>query len=270
MNLPPDRAQELLKDVRVWFDDFVGDIIDANAQGAKPLGMKLDHTLRVLEETELLCPTIEGTESIGIFGMINALVHDIGRFEQYVKYGTFADHKSCNHAELSVDIITRDLLPRYDPDIKDHLLHLTITPVALHNRVTIPDEMKADSLLLTRLLRDADKIDILRTVLSVIEGKADVPAEDIFLGLSGGNEISDRIYDSVMEGQPVKYSDMRYRNDFIVLQLGWAFDIHFNAALKRICDTGLLEGLSNHLPQGGKRKRLENRIFKYIEERLNR
>ena len=40
-----------------------------------------------------------------ILAQTMALLHDIGRFEQYAKYRTFVDKDSVNHAELSVKVI---------------------------------------------------------------------------------------------------------------------------------------------------------------------
>ena len=37
-----------------------------------------------------------------------ALLHDVGRFEQYKRYGTFNDRKSVNHAALGVEIMKKN------------------------------------------------------------------------------------------------------------------------------------------------------------------
>ncbi len=51
---------------------------------------------------------------------VMALFHDIGRFEQYACYHTFADRHSVNHTELGVEVLQREnLLDLLDATAQD-------------------------------------------------------------------------------------------------------------------------------------------------------
>ena len=66
---------------------------------------KVAHTFRVAENAEQIalhtsCPELAD------FAWFLGLLHDIGRFEQIRRYGTFADGQSVDHAELGADILS--------------------------------------------------------------------------------------------------------------------------------------------------------------------
>ena len=123
--------------------------------------LKIDHTYRVAA----LCGRIARAQGLDAPGLdlawLCGLLHDVGRFEQLRRYGTFNDAASIDHAACSVQVLfdeghIRDYLP--DPD-QDALLR---TAVACHSAYRLPGGLDARTLLYCNILRDADKIDILR------------------------------------------------------------------------------------------------------------
>ena len=74
--------------VRETFREYT-DAYDATDEKIK---LKIDHTYRVAE----LCERIAKAEQ---------MVHDVGRFEQLRRYGTFSDADSIDHAALGADIL---------------------------------------------------------------------------------------------------------------------------------------------------------------------
>ena len=134
--------------------------------------LKIDHTYRVAA----LCGRIaraQGLDAPDIdLAWLCGLLHDVGRFEQLRRYGTFNDAASIDHAACSVQVLfdeghIRDYLP--DPD-QDALLR---TAVACHSAYRLPGGLDARTLLYCSILRDADKIDILRV-------NVETPLEEIY------------------------------------------------------------------------------------------
>lgn len=135
--------------------------------------LKIDHTYRVAG----LCDRIG--RSIGLSGeeldlaWMCGLLHDIGRFEQIRRYHTFSDADSVDHAQLSCEILfgeeghIRSFLPE---NRWDKLLQ---TAVRWHSAYRIPEGLDEKTQMYCNLLRDADKIDILRVNL-------DTPMEEIY------------------------------------------------------------------------------------------
>ena len=134
--------------------------------------LKIDHTYRVAA----LCGRIARAQGLDVPGIelawLCGLLHDVGRFEQLRRYGTFNDAASIDHAACSVQVLfdeghIRDYLP--DPD-QDALLR---TAVACHSAYRLPGGLDARTLLYCNILRDADKIDILRV-------NVETPLEEIY------------------------------------------------------------------------------------------
>ena len=132
-----------------------------NAEDEK-VRLKIEHTYRVAD----LCGEIAGwlmlpKEDIDLAWLIGIL-HDIGRFEQLRRYGTFHDAQSIDHAACGAEILfaegkIRDFVR---DDSQDSLLK---TAVASHNAYRIPEGLPARTEQFCHIIRDADKIDILYT-----------------------------------------------------------------------------------------------------------
>ena len=115
------------------------------------------------------------------------MLHDIGRFEQVRLYHTFNDGKSVNHAEIGVKILFEDGLIRefiedkqYDEIIKIAILN--------HNRQAIETGLTERQLLHSKIIRDADKIDIYYS-LTIYSKEAVWESKDL-----SNDIISDEIY----------------------------------------------------------------------------
>ncbi len=64
--------------------------------------LKIEHTYRVAEISSRIGASIGADAD---FAWLLGLLHDIGRFEQVRKFGTFKDAVSVDHAELGADIL---------------------------------------------------------------------------------------------------------------------------------------------------------------------
>lgn len=205
--------------------------------------MKKDHTLRVCDEINCLGESINLDNGLKYLADICALFHDIGRFEQYRNYGTFSDIKSENHAALGVRILKEEGVLDYLDEKKRSLILRTIS---YHNRAELPQNETADCLLLTKLLRDADKIDIWRVITDHYSHKTQQPNRAIELELPDTEEVSENVMDVIRSRRIVKNEKLRTLNDLKILQTGWVFDLNFTHTYKivrkrkymeKLCDT---------------------------------
>ena len=124
------------------------------------IALKVAHIERVsiiakniAESLKLSKEDIELAELIG-------LLHDIGRFEQVKRYNTFVDAKSINHAKLGVDILFKEgLIRKFIEDEKyDKIIEVAIVN---HDKYKMPEGLDKEELLFSKIIRDADKLDIL-------------------------------------------------------------------------------------------------------------
>ncbi|MCR5000427.1 MAG: HD domain-containing protein [Lachnospiraceae bacterium] len=130
---------------------------------------KIYHTMRVADNAERIASK-EGLDRDDTdLARFLGLLHDFGRFEQVKRYGTYSDIHSVDHAELGADILFKDQeIQRFIPagfDPKDS--RLVETAIRAHNKLIIPEDTDDRTRLFCEILRDADKIDILRVVCEV-------------------------------------------------------------------------------------------------------
>lgn len=144
------------------------------------IALKVTHTLHVAD----LCDRIareQGWPAADVdLAWLCGLLHDMGRFEQVRRWNTFRDAVSCSHAKLGTSVLfgERECLgepvpadtpdfgtPRIrdfiDPSAEDAVIR---TAIELHSDYRLPRDLDPHTRAFTELVRDADKIDILRTV----------------------------------------------------------------------------------------------------------
>ena len=63
------------------------------------IALKIAHTYRVADNCERIAKSIGLDDEEVDFAWLSGMLHDIGRFEQVVRYNTFIDSESVDHAE---------------------------------------------------------------------------------------------------------------------------------------------------------------------------
>jgi hypothetical protein len=218
----------------IFFDDYTTGFIN-RAANAHPHVTKKNHTKRVVENIVFLGEKLGLSPQRMRLLKAAALLHDIGRFSQFETYGTFYDHASKNHGALGVGVIREHrLLASWPMREKKQI----VRSIALHNSYHLPLKMDRDTLFLTRLLRDADKLDIFHVVTQKYLG-AD-PGENGYLthNLPDDGLISKRLVERILNEELVDNRQVQSVNDLKLLQISWVFDLNFKAAVERVnrCD----------------------------------
>lgn len=153
------------------FKDYTGNY-DLDSVSIK---LKIAHTYRVAGLSERIAESILAEEDRCCidFSWLLGLLHDIGRFEQVTKYGTFRDALSVDHAELGADILFHDgifdsFVSREETDLTQkefqRMKAVAEIVIRLHNKLKIPENLDAQIRTYAKILRDADKIDIFRVL----------------------------------------------------------------------------------------------------------
>jgi len=180
----------------------------------------------------------------------SGLLHDIGRFEQYRRYKTFFDFRSEDHAALGVKVIqTNRVLNGLEPATADMIVRL----VGYHNRAALPVGEEKRCLFFLKLLRDADKIDIWRVVTEYYQNAENNRNHSIELDLPDIDQVSDPVYETLMNGKLVQMADLKTLNDFKLLQIGWIYDVNFPRTFQIVRENEYLETIRDALPQGSVR-----------------
>ena len=248
-----------------WFYNYVQTFKHGDKNIQENILLKENHTMHVVKEILNIAKHLELNDDELRFAEIIALFHDIGRFEQYTRFNTFVDKKSVNHAELGVQILKDNkVLRRLDESMQS----LILRTILYHNRASIPKKETDTCLFYTRLLRDADKLDIWRIVTDYYKqknGKKNVALE---LELPNTSGISEEVYQDLTNNSIVDITHVKNLNDFKLLQMGWIFDINFNATFQCIQSRHYIEMISDTLPKSIEIQTIVRRIELYLDKQI--
>lgn len=187
--------------------------------------LKIIHTLGVLGNMRALCllEHIEG--DLKTAAETAAVFHDVGRFEQLRRYDTFFDSQSVDHAALSAQIVRENGWLEHSPYEKEIL-----TAIECHNRLDDRPHNPTAALLYD-LVRDADKLDILRVfAVDDVRDMTSYDSRDMKQSFA-----SDAVLKDLYAGRPV---DKRHRQtpiDIWLTYLGFLNDLHFDSA-RKLCE----------------------------------
>jgi sulfur carrier protein ThiS len=233
-----------LLDIKRNFRTYVRQLYTGDESVDSALRIKECHTVNVELEILDLSNSLRLTAEECYSAQIIAYLHDIGRFEQFIRYLTFADMQSVDHALLGVEILAANGII----DCLDTLDRNLITEVIVHhNRATLPENMNPRSLFFLKILRDADKIDIFRVVTGHYSGFERNDA--IRIGLPDNCGISDAVVRRVINGKTVRMEEVKTFDDFKMLQIGWIFDLNFVRAFEIVKKRRYLDKIAAVLPQ---------------------
>lgn len=249
-----------------WFDGFVRGFQDGNADDRRNYGLKDRHTRLVRANALQIAGELglDGDDR-ALAGAI-ALFHDVGRFPQYRDYRTFRDSESVNHAALGSSVLIEQgvlaALSRAEQD-------LIVRAVALHNVFTLPDGLEERLLLHTRIVRDADKLDIWRVFIEILALSDEERPSAAGLGLPDSPEVSPQVLASLEQRAMVRLTQLRCLNDFRLLQLAWIYDLNFLPSLRMVRERDIISALSSALPDSDGVRRAVDAVRHFVEARLD-
>jgi len=247
-----------------WFSNYVKTFKHGDKNFQENIALKEKHTRKVCKEILNIGEQLGLNNDELLLSEVIALFHDIGRFEQYARYNTFVDGKSENHAELGVKILKENkVLNRLD----DSMQNLILRTISYHNRAALPEDETDTCLFFSRLLRDADKLDIWRVVTDYYNRGNGKRNGAIELGLPDTAGFSDEVYQDLMNKRIVDIKHLQNLNDFKLLQMGWVFDINFEPTFRYIQSRRYVEKIGEVLPKSDKIQKIIDVIQLYLHKR---
>lgn len=196
---------------------------------------------------------------------VMALFHDIGRFEQFIRYRTFVDKKSENHGELGVKILQQEkVLAVLEEDTRE----LILKAILYHNRLLIPENESPVCIYFSRLLRDADKLDIFNLFSTYYYLDNSEKSSAVELDLPDVPEISGKVLNSLRQGSMVGIQHLRSVNDFKLLQMGWIYDINYQPTFRMIYERGYLQKIKDTLPSTEEIDSIYSSLMAYLKEKI--
>jgi hypothetical protein len=259
-----DRAT--VEHCRFWLARFVQDHVMRNEQDQQNILLKEEHTAAVCGNSLRIAAGLGLGPHDAALAEAIALFHDVGRFPQYLRYRTFEDSRSVNHAVLGAKVLLeRNVLG----DLPGRERDVIVRSVTLHNVFSLPPRLGDEVRLQSQIIRDADKLDIWRIFIGLLERDRSAWPSAVSLGLPDGPGYSPGILDSLSRREMVRLSSLRTLNDFKLLQLAWIYDLNFAPSLRIVLERDVIGRLSATLPEDVRIARVLNELREHVDGRLD-
>lgn len=204
------------------------------------IALKISHTYRVAG----LCDDI--ARNLGLdthdvdLAWLCGILHDVGRFEQVRRFETFVDSRSVSHARLGAEVLFEDAAgPRggirnyLDASPEDAAIR---TAVEHHSDLDLPADLDAHVRMLCDIVRDADKVDILKV-------NDDSPVKDIYpFGEDDleRSDVSPEVVDTFYAHRLVPNAIRRHPADMFVGHICFVWGLVFHRSLELMAKQGYL------------------------------
>ncbi len=250
---------------RTWFEGYVARFKESAPDDLAKIELKEHHTRRVLDEVRALCESESIPEGNARLAETAALFHDVGRLEQYVKHRGVVDMHSEDHGRLGINVLKREnVLADLDEETRDLIFRV----ISYHNQAKPPADETEQCLLLTKLLRDADKLDILGLMIRHYENPEDDVEELITLGLPDTPEVSPEVLADLDAGSIVLAEHLKTFSDFRLLLMGWVHDLHFTRTFEQFAERRYLERIAAHMPDTPEIRTACEKLREHIRRRI--
>ena len=228
-----------------WFTAYAADKTAQEKGDTSPMDLKRQHSMNVLENARRI---VEGKKFDAVTArlcLLAALYHDVGRFEQYLRYHTFRDRESCNHGQMGVRILkAHGCLEGESAQTRK----LVMAAVGMHNRFALPAHTPPLVALITNVVRDADKLDILRIMDEHLSGPAPYNPTVVLQQPDDPTIASEAVLRAVFEHRVAAYAALRCVNDFRLLLGTWFFDLHYATCRRKFLQDGHAHSLLQRMP----------------------
>lgn len=247
-----------------WFAGYCASFAVSHEEDQGNFALKEQHTHDVCANIVRLAADLSLDGRRSLLAEVIALFHDVGRFPQYQMFRTFNDRNSANHAALGAKVLLEhrvlEALPKRER-------YLVVHVVAMHNVFSVPKNIDNDTLLLLRMVRDADKIDIMRVMIAYCGSPEEERSAIVGLGLPDAPGYSAEILAQLENREMVRMSSLKTLNDFKLLQLAWIYDLNFTSSLQMVKERAYVPALAAMLPPVDEISRAIRRIQDYINKK---
>ncbi|NJK84823.1 MAG: HD domain-containing protein [Bacteroidales bacterium] len=221
--------------------------------------LKREHTFKVCSEIKGIVTDLNLNDEDRELAYTIALFHDIGRFEQFFRFKTFNDKISVNHAELAVKILKEEgFLENIPPSWHD----IVFTAILNHNIPAIQIAENERQIFFSKLIRDADKLDIWRVI-------ADIELRRVVEGssLENGYSVPAPIVERFIQNRFVPLDMASSTNDMRLVRVSWVFDLNFQHSFREVKKRGLLNQILSLVPPSDEITQIQTIIRNFLDEK---
>jgi len=233
--------------LQTWFEHYTDRFRDQDGVLNPLLELKRCHSLRVAGNARFIADALKFSEPERWLAETAGLLHDVGRFTQFVRYGSYRDSDTVDHGAEGRRVLEeqdRSLLP----DSADRELLLCVVEYHNRKRTDIPNGLGPEENRFLSLIRDADKLDIMELVLRavVIDGFQDL--REMLPHIRLCRELSPGVLAEAAKTGSVSNGNLTTLSDFLVMMATWSYDINYPPTRRLAIKRGLLPRIRRELP----------------------
>lgn len=241
-------------DKELIFDEYISNYDMSDPQ----INYKYYHSYRVMDAMKVLATKLKLSDKDIELAEIIGLFHDIGRFEQDKKYNSFSDIKM-DHGNYGVEVLKENkILNKLNIETSDY--ETVYKAIKNHNKFAIEPNLNERELLFSKLIRDADKLDILYA-LGNEEIKGILRQDE--------EQISKSIEESYFNQIQANTKESNSHNDGIVVIFCYIYDINFKETYQTIFENDYYQKIYNRLNRKDIFEKYLENTNKYIKERID-
>lgn len=187
------------------------------------------HSFRVMENSEILAQKLKLNQEEAEVAKLIGLLHDIGRFEQYEKAKKFLNEEKFDHGNYGEFLLKQNnYIEKYISDKK--YIPIILKAVKNHNKYKIEEELTEKEEMFCKLIRDADKLDILYETVCIY-WKSEKEVKNI-----ENSKISPKIKEQLKKQEEIKrQGNEKFDSaDHLLIILSFIYDINFKETFEII------------------------------------
>jgi len=224
------------------------------------LELKRAHTLRVVAYAGDIASSLNLPDEDICLSRIIGFLHDIGRFPQLRKHGTFSDSGGENHGKLGVMTMCDEGIDKWFPSSDFEIIS---TSIIYHNVHVLPDIKDARALTHAKIIRDADKLDILDFITENIGENFYNIEQNAIPG-----DFDDHLIQDILDHKNLSIKAIKTRADRILFDLSLIFDVYFPLSYEIIKRNSYAEKIvSPYIGQHPAISDIISSTIRYIDER---
>lgn len=216
---------------------------------------KYYHSLRVKSLCQVLAKHIGFSDEDAKIAEVVGLLHDYGRFHQWSLYHTYNDHKSIDHGDYGVEeLFEKDQIQNFWTKKEDY--DEIYDAIKYHNKIAIPNNLSDHNKKLCKIIRDADKLDIMYLYASE---SLPFPEE---------GEIAPKVKEYFDNETLVDTKFEQTDADHGITILALMYDINFNYSFYHLKEYKILDQIYENIKEKEKFKPYFEKINNYIDSKI--
>jgi HD superfamily phosphohydrolase YqeK len=230
-----------------WFASYMEGFRGAGGALPGPLEFKRVHSARVAGNAALIAGGLGLDAEESALARAAGLLHDAGRFNQFKLYASFKDASSLDHGLEGRRVLETEAASLFpEADVRDRLL----CAVQYHNRKAedLPADLPPGHDSLLKLVRDADKIDILEELVDSVEKDGFKRLHAMVPDIKLTRDLTPGVLEAAVRGETLAIKDLFTLADILVMAAGWFNDLNFGPARRLAADRGFLRRIRAQLP----------------------